>query len=164
MNRIYQILGVSLLLCLLSNCSTGGNLDSAAQRRTKIESSDVFKIEVAVYGYLLRKTFWAESQFSAIFLKGNDAEVDAVTRQFPNHVPPIKTSDRVQLSTGRSPIDKDTGKPAMLLAAIASEPAADQAEALGTTYAGPSVTTTYFFQLKKTLGSWAIASVHAGNR
>ena len=80
-------------------------------------------------------------------------------RKFPNHVPRIKPSDRVHLYEASSPIDKETGRPAMVLGAIVVEREGDRAEAIGTYYAGPMVTGMYVFALKKTDGQWMIESV-----
>jgi hypothetical protein len=116
-------------------------------------------MEALVYGYLLERDFWSEADFSAIFLKGSDREVAALIRMFPNHTPRLKTSDRVRLQEASSPIDRETGKPAMLLAAIVSEPSGDTAEAIGSYYAGPAVSGKYVFRLKKVAGAWTIESV-----
>jgi len=116
-------------------------------------------MEGLVYGYLLERDFWSEGDFSAVFLKGRDEDVAAFIRKFPHHVPPLKTSDRVKLREASSPIDKETGKPAMLLAAIVSDPSGDTTEAIGTWYAGPAVTGKYVFRLKRVAGTWTIESV-----
>ena len=125
----------------------------------QFETTDEFQIEAIVYGYLLKRDFWKGGDFSAIFLIGSDAEVAAIRRRFPNHVPRIKPSDRVRLYEASSPIDKETGRPAMLLAAIVSEPEGDRAEAIGTYFAGPMVSGKYVFTLMKVGAAWRIESV-----
>ena len=43
----------------------------------------------AVYGYLLQQHFLNGGGYTAIFLEGSDAEVAALIRKFPDHVPPL---------------------------------------------------------------------------
>ena len=80
-----QFISVVLAGCLLAGCGTERNL---AQQ--KLENTDQFKIDLAVYGFMLNRHFWDGDEYSAIFLQGDDAEVRAMLRQFPRHVPPIK--------------------------------------------------------------------------
>ena len=149
-----------VFLCLLAGCSTGkhskASVSSPAQ---KLEDADEFKIEVAVYEYLLGRHFSDQNEYSAIFLEGGDAWVAALIRKFPNHIPPIKPSDRIQLHPNQTPIDKDTGKPAMIFSAKAMDPTNGVAEAIGTWYAGGAVSGLYAFVLVKVNGEWTIQSV-----
>ena len=148
-----------VFLCLLAGCSTGkhskASVSSPAQ---KLEDADEFKIEVAVYGYLLERHFPDQGEYSAIFLEGSDAWVAALIRKFPNHVPPIKPSNRVQLRPNQAPVDKDTGKPALILSAKAMDPTNDVSEAVGTWYAGEAVSGLCAFVLVKVDGEWTIQS------
>ncbi len=125
----------------------------------RLEKDDLLKVETAVYGYLLQRHFWDAGEYSAIFLQAEDAEVEAIRRTFPNHVPPIKTGDRAELRPGRSPVDKDTGGQAMILSVDALEPEGDAVEAIGRWYAGDAVTGHYTFSLKKVDGEWMIENV-----
>jgi hypothetical protein len=56
----------------------------------KLKKADELKVREAVFGYLLSRHFWDDGVFSAIFLQGDDEEVDALIKKFSNHVPPIK--------------------------------------------------------------------------
>ena len=141
------------MLLTLAGCA----VPDADARRT--QDNDEPKIEDAVYSYLLEKDAWNSGDYTAVFLKARDAEVAALMRKFPDHVPKLKTSDRVRMHDAASPIDKETGRPALVLAAIASEPEGDQAQAIGTYFAGPIVSGKYVFQLRKTNGAWEIESV-----
>ena len=160
MNRLtnHTILA-AIVLSLLGGCSTAHNLQPSASPPAELKVRDQFQIREAVYGYLLQRDFWAGGTFSAVFLKESESTVEALIHRFPNHVPGLKSSDRVQLSPASSPIDKDTGRPAMMLAAIVSEPEGDGAEAVGTYYAGPAVSGKYVFRLKRADGKWQIESV-----
>ena len=122
------------------------------------EQTDEFKIETAVIGYMLERPVWKPGEYGAIFLKGDDDEVAALIRRFPNHEPPIRPSDRVMLQPNRTPIDKDTGRPAIILSADVPESFGGEAEALGQWYAGPAVTGHYVFKLKKVGEEWKIES------
>jgi hypothetical protein len=148
---------VAVFLCLLAGCRTGKQAEESGASR-KLESRDDFKIEMAVYGYLLEKHSWDNGEYTAIFVEGSDAWVAALIRKFPNHVPPIKPSNRMQLHPNQTPIDKDTGKPAMILGVEAMDPANGVAEAIGTWYAGGTVSGLYAFVLVKVDGEWTIQS------
>lgn len=164
---------VFLFACLLVGCRAdketftfgGEHLPPPEDTMTKIASEpkelsrqDSFKIELAVYGYLLQRHFWDDGEYSAIFVQGSDDAVDAMIQEFPNHFPPIKTSDRVQLRPNRAPIDKDTGRPAMILSVDALDPEGDTVQAIGRWYAGGAVSGFYTFALKKTGDDWVIES------
>ena len=148
----------AVFLCLLAGCRTNQKADDFSTSR-KLESRDDFKIEMAVYGYLLEKHPWDNSEYTAVFLEGNDAWVAALIRKFPNHVPPIKLSNRMQLHPNQAPIDKDTGKSAIILSAKAMDPTNDVSEAIGTWYAGEAVSGLSAFVLVKVDDRWTIQSV-----
>ena len=148
---------VALLLCLQAGCGTHKPVEKIAADQ-KFETSDGFRIEAAVYGYLLDKQPWAGDEYTAIFLEGGNPWVAALIRKFPNHVPPIKPSNRMQLNPNQTPIDKDTGKPAMILGVEAMDPTNGVAEAIGTWYAGGAVSGLYAFVLVKADGEWTIQS------
>jgi hypothetical protein len=149
-----------VLLCLLAGCSTDKYSEIfSSDPMPKLEDGDEFKIEAAVYGYLLERHFSDQDEYSAIFLEGDNARVAALIRKFPNHVPPIKPSDRMELHPSQAPIDKDTGKPAMIFSAKAMDPTNGVAEAIGTWYAGGAVSGLSAFVLVKANGEWTIQSV-----
>jgi hypothetical protein len=76
--------------------------------------------------------------------------VAAMIKKFPNHVPPIKPSYHIACAPNQSPLDKDTGKPAMILSAEVSDPNADgTVDAIGRWYAGGAVRAFTRFNLKK---------------
>ncbi len=166
----------SLLLALVAaGCSTKkgqiifSDESTAYQAKTnavespelkRLEKQDEFKIDLAVYSDLLQRHFWDDGEYSAIFLQGKDAEVNALIRKFPNHVPPIKPAYRAELPLNRTPVDKDTGKPAMILSVDIAEPnAGDSVDAIGRWFAGEAVAGFYTFELKKTGDEWEIESV-----
>jgi len=148
---------VALLVCGLAGCRTNRKAEDFSESR-RLESRDDFKIEMAVYRYLLEKRAWNNGEYTAIFLEGSDDWVAALIRKFPNHVPPIKPSNRAQLRPNQAPIDKETGKPALILSAKAMDPTNDVSEAIGTWYAGEAVSGLCAFVLVKVGGEWTIQS------
>jgi hypothetical protein len=124
-----------------------------------LDKNDLRKVEMAVYGYLLQRHFWDAGEYSAVFLQADDAEVAAIKQTFPGHIPPIKAGYHAELRSGRTPIDRDTGEPAMILSLDALEPDGDTVEAIGRWYAGDAVTGHYIFSLKKENGGWTIENV-----
>ncbi len=127
--------------------------------KPKLNKEDLYKVEMAIYSYLLQRHFWDDGEYSAIFLQGDDDEVDALMKKFPNHVPPVKPSYSVDLKPNRTPVDKETGKPAMILSVDTLDPEGDTVQAVGKWYAGGAVSGFYTFALRKTGGDWEIESV-----
>jgi hypothetical protein len=129
----------------------------ALPRASGLPKEDEAKIEIQVFSNLLTKHFWEDGDYTAIFLRADDAEVAALQKQFPDRKPPIKESYRVDLKPNQSPRDKDTGMPAMILSVDMDEPAADgTVTAIGKWYAGGAVTGFYSYQLKKIGDDWVI--------
>ena len=125
-----------------------------------LAKADEHKIDMVIFGYLFDRHFWEGGDYTALFLQADDAVVDAMIKKFPNHVPPIKQSYHIDLRANQSPLDKDTGKPVMILGADVSDPAGDgTVDVIGRWYAGGAVQGFYTFKLKKTGDEWAIARV-----
>jgi hypothetical protein len=126
----------------------------------KLAKADELQIEQLIFGYLLERHFWDLADCSAVFLSADDTEVAAMMKKYPDHVPPIKQSHHALVQAHRTPVDKDTNKPAMILSAEINEPNADDSvDALGRWYAGDAVTGFRVFSFKKVNGEWQIASV-----
>ena len=139
---------------MLSGCSTSPYAVKFS------EDTDDFKIKQTVIAYLLERHFWEDGDYSAIFLGGDDAEVAALMRKFPDHKPPIKPAYYADLRPNRAPLDKGTGKPGIILSAETSEePTGDTADAIGRWYAGDMVSGVRVFSLRKTGANWVIESV-----
>jgi len=85
--------------------------------------------------------------------------VEALIKQFPHQVPAFKPGDRALRSPNQAPIDRDTGKPGLMLSAKAVDPTNDVSEAIGTWNGGEAVSGLYAFVLVKVDGEWAIQSV-----
>jgi len=169
--RAFSFLALSLLISLFSGCfadkekirfSDEGTqprlaTNSIAPQKPSLSKADQAKIEIEVFTYLLSRHFWDDGDYSAIFLQGDETELAALQKQFPDHVPPIKPDFRAQLRPGFAPVDKDTGKPAMILSVDVNDPDADgSVAAIGKWYAGGAVTGFYSFVLKQSGGDWKI--------
>lgn len=124
----------------------------------KLAKEDLFKVQLAVYGDLLQRHFLKDGEYSAVFLQGDDAEVAALIKQFPGHVPPIKTSDHADLQPNRTPLDRQTGKPAIIFSVETLDPEGETVQAIGRWYAGGAVSGFYTFSLRKVGGNWVIES------
>jgi len=107
---------------------------------------------------LLNRHFLDGGEYSAVFVQGNDEEVAALIQQFPNHVPPIKPSDQADLRPNQTPLDRQSGKPAIIFSVDAMDPVDDTVQAIGRWYAGGAVSGFYTFALQKTGGDWVIES------
>ena len=76
----------------------------------ELSHADELKIREVVFGYLLSRHFWDDGDYSAVFLQGDDHEVDALIQKFSGHVPPIKPGYDADLPQNRSPVDKSIGQ------------------------------------------------------
>ncbi len=132
----------------------------AAPKPKKLSKPDEQQVERLVFGYLLGRHFFDNGDYTGVFLQTGDDQVAAMQAQFPAHVPPIKPSYRVDMPANRTPVDKDTGKAAMVFTVETAEPNADDSvDALGRWYAGGAVTGFYTFHLTKANGDWRIEAV-----
>jgi hypothetical protein len=160
------------LFCLLTGCISKEKIpfsDDAQMAREqaaveaadepklqKLSPTDEWQVETIVYGALLERDFWNANQYTAVFLQGADDEVARLQRKFPDHNPPIKASDHATLAPHQPPIDKDTGRPAMILSVETGAPIGDTVVAVGKWYAGDAMTGSSEFVLKKTGDNWEI--------
>lgn len=127
---------------------------------SNLSKADEKKIQLAVYSYLLGREQPEAGTCSALFAQADDDVVDALIKKFPNHVPPIKQSKNLDLGSGKAPLDKETGKPVMILGADVGEPNAEgTVEVVGRWYAGNDVKGVSMFSLRKTGDDWPILSV-----
>ena len=118
---------------------------------------DETKIEIQAFSYLLARHFWEDGAFTAIFLQADDQEVETLRNKFRDHIPPIKPSNRIDLRKNQAPLDKDTGRPAIILSVDLDAPAADgSVSAIGKWYGGGAITGFYSFILKKNGDDWEI--------
>ena len=168
-----QFLVVALPLLLAAGCSTNYEpiyFASEAKMPTPppdstvriggLSKEDEKKIQMVIFNDLLGRHFWEGGDYSALFIQADDDVVDKLIQKYPNHVPPIKQSWHIDLRSNQSPMDKDTGRPVMILGADVGEPNADGAvDAIGRWYAGGAVQGFYTFSMKKTGDDWTIASV-----
>jgi hypothetical protein len=120
-----------------------------------LPKADEQQIQLAVYSYLLGRDLTEGGQYSALFIQADDDVVDALIKKFPAHVPPIKPSYHIDLRSSQSPLDKDTGKPVMILGADIGEANPDGSmDVIGRWYAGVAVKGFYKISLVKQGGEW----------
>ncbi len=150
----------AIFLGLLAGCASHWHTQPAEESSAirEMEASDNFKIEAAVYGYLLEKHPW-ESNYAAIFLGASDERAAVLIKKFPKKVPPLKPVSQAERQPNQALIDWDTGKPGVLLTAKAVDPTNGVSEAVGTWYAGEGQTGLYAFVLMEMDGRWTIQSV-----
>lgn len=126
----------------------------------QLAKADFTAINQLIFSHLLEHHFQADDNFSAIFLQADqDIEAEFV-KQYQNHVPPVKAAYRAYLPKNQTPIDRDTGKPAMILSAEINDPETDGSViALGRWYAGGAIAGFYTFTLDKQDDRWIIKHV-----
>ena len=135
-------------------------MTEAAAVAKGLSKADEEKIDLVVFSYLLDRHAWESGNYTALFLQADDTVVDGMIRKYPNHIPPIKQSNHIDLRSKQSPLDKDTGQPVMILGVDVSDPNADgTVDVVGRWYAGGAVQGSYTFNLKKTGDDWPIVTV-----
>lgn len=174
MKDLKNPLSLTFVACLLAGCDSTNNepiyfasavkLPPAVAVMSPVAPSlskaDEEKIELVVLSNLMERHFWEDGNYSALFLQADDKVVALMMTKFPNHNPPIKESYHIDLRANQSPLDKDTGKPVMILGADVSDPNTDgSVDVVGRWYAGGAVQGFYTFNLIKTGDDWTIASV-----
>jgi len=148
----------TLFLGLLAGCRTHRPAEPS-KPGPAFAASDDFKIEAAVYGYLLEKHPWDGGEYAVIFLEAGDDRAAALIKKNPNYVPPLKPISEAERPPNQVPTDKSTGKPGVILSAKAVDPTNGVSEAVGTWYAGEGLTGLYAFVLVEMDGQWTIQSV-----
>jgi len=172
MNLKLQFLSVGLLALLATGCSSSdksivflseaklpASVTVSGIKSGGLSNAEEQQIDLLVFGNLIEHTLWKSTDYSALFLQADDAVVTALIKQYPDHVPPIKDSSHIDLRVNQSPLDRDTGRPALILSAEVGEPAGDSVDVVGRWYGGASTTGSQTFSLKKTGGVWIIAGV-----
>jgi hypothetical protein len=133
------------------------NAPAVLLKTPSLPRADERKIDFAVFSNLLTRHFWDDGGYTAIFLQADDEVVAALQKKFHDRQPPIKETYRANVRQNLSPLDKDTGKAAMILSVDVSEPEADgSVTAIGKWFAGGAVTGFYSYQLKKSGDDWEI--------
>ena len=126
----------------------------------RLEKADELKIEQLLFSYLLERHFWDLADYSAVFLQADEAQVKAMIKKYPDHIPPIKLSAHASVQPHRTPLDKDTNQQAMILSVEIREPNADgSVDAVGRWYAGDAVTGYRSVHLTKSDNDWQITEV-----
>jgi len=148
-----------IFLALLVGCASHrqANPTNPSNAIRQMEASDDFRIEAAVYGWLLEKHPW-QSNVAVIFLDAGDVRAAALIKRFSKHVPPLKPVSQADRQPDQAPMDRATGKPGVLLTAKAVDPTNGVSEAVGTWDAGAEAKGLYAFVLMEMDGQWTIQS------
>ncbi len=163
----------SLLLLLFAGCASYKEtiefsdnyhplLENAVVSRAKepgLTQSELDQIEVEVFSYLLSRHFGDDEHFSAVFIESKESRTDTLAKKFPQHTPPLKPWWHLDQRPGLSPLDRDTGRAAIVLSADVADPDDGIVVAFGKWSAGVSASGFYTFALKKPGGIWVIQSV-----
>ena len=173
MNQKFQFIGGVLLAILLTGCASSSRpiifTSDAVIPAEMAEASAVAKglskpeqqtVDLLVFSNLLERHFWGDGTYSAFFIQADDSVVAALIEKYPHHIPPVKPASHLDLSSNQSPLDHDTGLPALILSAESSELQANGSMAVTVRwYAGATATGSCVFSLEKTGDNWAIISV-----
>jgi hypothetical protein len=127
--------------------------------RTGLEKADQKKIETEIFTWLLQRAIGEDGAYSAVFLKTDEAITTALMKKFPAHVPPLKPLWHLEVRPGQSPLDQDTGRPALILNVETLEPENGMVVAIGRWFAGEAASGFHRFLLKKTDDGWRIENV-----
>jgi hypothetical protein len=135
------------------------HIDSAAPpQKPSLTGAEVKQVEQQLFEHLLNGHFGDDGDYSAIFLQADEAQTDALMKEFPQHLPPVKPLWHANIRPGLSPQDKDTGKPAMIFSCEVGEPDGDTLTGVAHWYAGEAVKGFYPVTFKKTSTGWAASA------
>jgi len=126
---------------------------------TGLDKAEERQIEKEIFTWLLQRPIGDDNAYSAVFLKTDEAATTALMKLFPAHVPPLKQLWHLGIRPGQSPVDQDTGRPAVLLSVETLEPENGVVEAAGKWFAGDAAAGFHTFELKKNGIAWRIQSV-----
>lgn len=125
-----------------------------------LSKTDQQKIDLLVFSNLLERHFWGDGTYSAFFIQADDDVVAALIQKYPNHIPPVKPSDHLDLRSNQIPLDRDTGLPVLILSAEPGELQTNGCVAVTSRwYGGAAASGSCVLSLKKTGDDWAVASV-----
>ena len=127
--------------------------------KTGLEKAEVRQIEKEVFTWLLQRPIGDDGVYSAVFLKTDETTTAALMKQFPAHVPLLKQLWHLEIRPGQSPLDKDTGRPAVILSVDTLEPENGVVAAVGKWFAGEAATGFHTFELKQRGDGWRIETV-----
>ena len=162
-----------LAVALLDGCTTPETIlltdDVSLTRREQTGSpavpakevlspADLGKIEREVFLRLLASPVGKDSGYSAIFLQADEATTTSLIKRFSARVPPIKQLWHLETRPGQSPLDKDTGRAAVILSVDTLEPENGRVMAFGRWFAGEAAAGFHTFELIKTGDDWRIES------
>jgi hypothetical protein len=135
------------------------NSFAAPPKEAGLEKSELAQIEQEVFSHLLSRNLGDDGHFSAVFMTADESQTDALQKKFPRHVPPLKNWWHLDQPPGQSPLDLDTGRPALVLSADVADPENGTVVAIGKWFAGPAVSGFYTFEFKRNGAAWIIQSV-----
>lgn len=147
-------------IVFLSEVKVPASVAEPALGSPGLSMDDEGKIDLVIFSYLVDHKVWKDGTYSALFLQADDAVVTAMIRKYPDHVPPIKPADHLDLRSAQSPLDRDTGLPVLIFSADVDEPGADgSVTATGRWYAGIAAKGSVTLTLKTTGKDWTITGV-----
>jgi len=121
-----------------------------------LSAAEEMQVEEQVFTRLLQGHFGEDGHYTAIFLQASESQTASLMKQFPNHNPPIKQLWHADSRPGFTPLDKDTGRPAMIFSVEEMDPENDRVIVIGRWYAGEAVKGFYNYTLIKTAEGWVI--------
>jgi hypothetical protein len=163
-----------LSISLLAGCSTQekilltddasvGRLEQsaapAAPVKLGLQPAEIQKIAREIFIRLLASPIGNDSSYSSVFLQADETVTAALMKQFPNRVPPIKQLWHLETRPGQSPLDKDTGRAAIILSVEVMDPENGVVVAIGKWFAGDAAAGFHTFEFKKNGDDWQILSV-----
>jgi len=126
----------------------------------KLDKADETQIELVAFSYLLEQHLVDVTGCPAVFLQADEAQVAALMKKYPDHLPPIKPGDQALITDRHAPVDKASNKPALVLSAEVTEPNANgTVDVAGRWSIGEMTPGFRVLRLKKTGADWQITEV-----
>lgn len=124
-----------------------------------LKREEIQQVEREIFVWLLQRPLGDDQDYSAVFLQADERMTAGLMKQFPAHIPPIKQLWHLQTRLNQSPLDKDTGQPAVILSADVLDPEEGVVQAVGKWFGGAAAAGFHTFELRQHDGDWRIESV-----
>lgn len=123
-------------------------------KKPALSAEEIRRIEQLVFERLLNGHFGDDGSYTAVFLQADESQTKVLKEKFAKHQPPVKQLWHSDIRAGFTPLDKDTGQPAIIFSCEIGEPEGGSLTALARWYAGEAVKGFYLITFRQTSHGW----------
>ena len=145
-------------IVLLSERPTAHPDSMRPPMKPSLSATQIRQIEQVVFERLLNGHFGDDGSYTAVFLQADESQTKVLQEKFPQHQPTIKQLWHADIRAGFTPLDKDTGKPAIIFSCEIGEPDGSWLTALARWYAGEAVKGFYLVTFHQNSQGWSVVA------